>query len=194
MTEQPAEAPSPGWYLDPTDGRQQRFWDGSEWTQQVRRARSHWRRALLVLGVFVALWVVVVAFLFLWLRIEEDRLRPGLAKTLDEVRLSGGLRLVSEDYSGNSWCLDACPTLTRRYSSPLSREETYRVFAAELARLGYQCVRYCGQVDGSAWRQPENGERASELFLAVHLITELDRSDPFPKDASRPVHAGLSVQ
>lgn len=140
------------------------------------------------------LWVVVVAFLFLWLRIEEDRLRPGLAKTLDEVRLSGGLRLVSEDYSGNSWCLDACPTLTRRYSSPLSREETYRVFAAELARLGYQCVRYCGQVDGSAWRQPEKGERASELFLAVHLITELDRSDPFPKDASRSVHAGLSAQ
>jgi Protein of unknown function (DUF2510) len=121
-----AGEPSAGWYLDPADGRQQRFWDGSQWTQQVRRARSNWRRALLVLGGLVAFWVVVFAFLALWFTLEEDRLRPGLAKTLDEVRFPGGLRLVSEGYMGNSWCIDVCPTLTRRYSSPFSQEETYR--------------------------------------------------------------------
>lgn len=191
-----AGEPSAGWYLDPADGRQQRFWDGSQWTQQVRRARSNWRRALLVLGGLVAFWVVVFAFLALWFTLEEDRLRPGLAKTLDEVRFPGGLRLVSEGYMGNSWCLDVCPTLTRRYSSPFSQEETYQVFAAELERLGYQCIRDCGQVDeGETWVEPGKGERTPEFYLAVRLTTDLDRYAPdSPRDASRPVHTDLSVQ
>lgn len=28
--------PVPGWYTDPLDGSQQRFWDGTEWTEQVQ--------------------------------------------------------------------------------------------------------------------------------------------------------------
>jgi hypothetical protein len=197
MTEQQqAWEPLPGWYLDPADGRQLRFWDGSQWTQQVKPARTDRRRALLVLGGLVAFWVVVFAFLALWFTLEEHRLRPGLAKTLDEVRFPGGLRLVSEGYEGNSWCIDVCPTLTRRYSSPFSQEETYRVFAAELERLGYQCIRHCGEVDdGETWVQPGKGERAPELYLAVRLTTDLDRYDPdSPRDASRPVHAVLSAR
>jgi hypothetical protein len=96
-------------------------------------------------------------------------------------------------------CLDTCPTLARRYSSPLSREETHRAFTAELQRLGYQCVRDCGQVDGSSWVQPGKGERSPEFYLQVFLTTELDKYSPaYPsrlsKDASRPVHADLSVQ
>jgi hypothetical protein len=196
VTERQAGGPSPGWYLDPADGRQQRFWDGSQWTPQVKRARSNRRRALLVLGGLVALFVVVFAVLSLWSRIQEDRLRPGLAKTLDAVVLPADMRRVTDFYWGNAWCFDTCLTLTRRYSSPLPREETYRVFAAELERLGYQCVRDCGQVDGDWWAQPGKGERAPELFLAVRLTTDVDRDvlEPQPKDAGRPVHADLSAR
>ena len=106
------------------------------------------------------------------------------------------MRRVSEDYWGNAWCFDTCLTLTRRYSSPFSQQETYRVFATELERLGYQCVRDCGQVDdGETWVQPAKGERAPELYLAVRLTTDLDRYAPdSPRDASRPVHAELSAR
>jgi uncharacterized protein DUF2510 len=194
-----AGEPSPGWYLDPADSRQQRFWDGSQWTQQVRRVRTVRRKVLLAIGGLLAFWLVVVGILELWNRVEERRLRPGLAKTLDEVVLPAGLRLVGEGYGGNRWCFDACPTLSRRYSSPLSREETYRVFAAELERLGYECEGYCDPAVATAWVQPGKGERSPEVSLHVLLTTDLDKYSPdFPsrpsKDASRPVHADLSVQ
>jgi Protein of unknown function (DUF2510) len=190
--------PLPGWYLDPAGGRQLRFWDGSQWTPQVRPARNERRTTLLVIGGLVAAFAVVAGFLFLLGVVEERRVRPGLEETLAAVLLPAEIRLVSEGYSG--WmCLDVCPTLTRRYSSPLSREETHRVFAAALERLGYQCFRVCGQVDEegfalqSFWEQP--GKRSSQLHVDVRFTTDLDayEPDPYPKDASSPVHADLSV-
>jgi Protein of unknown function (DUF2510) len=48
------EPVTPGWYLDPTDPRQQRFWDGSQWTQQVRRNKRDRRMMLLIIGGLVA--------------------------------------------------------------------------------------------------------------------------------------------
>jgi Protein of unknown function (DUF2510) len=193
MEQRPGWEPSPGWYLDPADGRGERFWDGSHWTQQTRGARTRidWRG---IVGL-LAFLVVLGGGFELWGRAEEHRLRPGLQKTLDQVIVPAELRLVSEDYSGNSWCLDACPTLTRRYSSPLTRQETYQVFAAELERLGYRCVRYCGEVDASAdaWAQPS--KQSPEISLQVRFTTDLDEyGGGGPKDASRPVHADLSVQ
>jgi hypothetical protein len=149
---------------------------------------------LLVIAGLVAAVVVVVGVLVLWTRVEERRLRPGLEKTLDQVIVPAELRLLSEDHWGNRWCFDACPTLTRRYSSPLSMEETNRVFVTEFERLGYECIRYCGQLDGTAtWAQP--GKRSSELSVAIRLTTDLGKyGDADPKDASRPVHVDLSVQ
>jgi len=200
--QQQAWEPLPGWYLDPADGRQLRFWDGSQWTQQVRPAKTRVGRprALLIIGGVVAavavLVGVLVGVLALAGRVEQHFVRPGLAKTLDQIVVPAELRLISEDYWGNWLCFDTCPTLTRRYSSPLPREETYRVFVAELERLGYQCVPRSGTVDGCAWMQPEKGKQAPELYLDVRYTTDLqDRyGAPDPKDTSRPVHADLSVQ
>jgi hypothetical protein len=33
-----AAAPQPGWYTDPNDTRQQRWWDGTSWSETVRSA------------------------------------------------------------------------------------------------------------------------------------------------------------
>jgi len=196
--QQQAWEPLPGWYQDPADGHQQRFWDGSQWTQQVRPAktRTGMPRALLIIAVLVTAVAVLFGVLELLDRVQERLLRPGLEKTLDEVVLPAELRPVTEYFEGVWGCFDMCPTLTRRYSSPLSTEETHRVVAAELQRLGYQCIRQCGQADESAWVQPGKGQRSPELFLQVSLTTDVDRyaAVHHPKDPSRPVHADLSVQ
>ena len=38
MTTEPALRPAPGWYPDPHDESQQRWWDGTVWTEQQREA------------------------------------------------------------------------------------------------------------------------------------------------------------
>lgn len=191
--------PVPGWYVDPAERRQQRFWDGSQWTQQVRpnKRLTGDRRNLILLIIGCAAGLVAIGYGLLTLveRVEERSNRPGLEKTLNTVQLPADIRLVGEDYY-SVMCLDVCPTLTRRYSSPRSREETYQVFAAELERLGYQCrPSSCGQLDGSAWVQPGEGERSREFYLQVLFTTDLDADESVhAKDAGRAVHADLSLQ
>jgi hypothetical protein len=50
------------------------------------------------------------------------------------------------------------------------------VVAAELRRLGYPCIRTCGQLDGSAWVQPGKGQWSPELFLDVRFTADVDRN------------------
>ena len=156
----------PGWYLDPADGRQQRFWDGSQWTQQVKPARGAKHRMLFVIGGVVALVVGVGLFVLAldWSLTKVDRYR--LERKLDAIVLPADIRLVSQEHEG--WmCLDVCSTLRRRYSSRLSREQTHRVFAAELERLGYQCLAGCGQVDEvrSSWGR--SGKQLPHIDVAA---------------------------
>jgi hypothetical protein len=195
LEQQQAWEPLPGWYLDPADGRQLRFWDGSQWTQQVR-PRNNKRSGLLIIGGVVAALALLFGTLELLDRVQERLLRPGLEKTLDEVVLPAELRPVTQYFWGVWGCIDVCPTLTRRYSSLLSREETHRMVAAELRRLGYQCIRTCGQLDSSAWVQPGKGQRSPELLLDVRFTADVDRDAVvhYPKDPSRPVHVDLSVR
>lgn len=63
-------------------------------------------QSVTVIGGLVAAVAVLVGVLQLWDMIEERRLRRGQARTLDEIVLPAELRLVSEDYKGNRWCLD----------------------------------------------------------------------------------------
>jgi Protein of unknown function (DUF2510) len=143
---------TPGWYLDPADGRQQRFWDGSQWTQQVKPVRGgrHGRR--FVIGVVAAAVVGLVVFILAldWALTTIDHRR--LDRKLDAIVLLADIQLESQEHTG--WmCLDVCSTLQRHYSSGLPEEQTHRIFVAELERLGYQCLEGCGRIDAvrSAW-------------------------------------------
>ena len=188
----------PGWYLDPAGGRQQRFWDGSQWTEQVKpvaRRRKH--TTLLVIGVIAAF----VAFLFGldWGLTAVDHYR--LDRRLNAIKLPADLQLVSQEHRG-FMCLDVCSTLWRRYSSPRSRAETHQVFTAELQRLGYQCLKGCGPVEEfrSSWRRPGKPGTRPRIDVDVDDTAVLPSWDvkrygtARPKDASRPVHVDIRLE
>lgn len=55
----PPLAGSPGWYSDPSDGHQRRWWDGERWTPAIFRSESAARKAG-VLGVAVVTLIVIL--------------------------------------------------------------------------------------------------------------------------------------
>lgn len=46
VSEGDGEAPSEGWYQDPNSPGQERYWDGSQWTKEVRTPVSTTKRSL----------------------------------------------------------------------------------------------------------------------------------------------------
>jgi uncharacterized RDD family membrane protein YckC len=59
MTPEPAQSPPPGWYDDPRGPANQRYWDGTRWTEQTQPAPG-------TSGVAAEMWRRVIAIIIDW--------------------------------------------------------------------------------------------------------------------------------
>ena len=197
---QPQEIRPPGWYPDPADSRQRRHWDGMRWgpvaTPAGRpRRRLRWIWLAVVVAAIAGFCIVapIVAV--------NSMLGPGsgeLIAAANALAIPPELTLVDEHSTGNRLCMETCVTLSRRYSSPWPKEDTYRAFAAALTAAGYKCASYCTGFDDDGYSRTATWHRVGGLTMTVFVFSTADPggstwSQGARIDPVRQVHADLTV-
>src|SRR5436189_1579731 len=137
---QPRQIHPPGWYPDPAHSQQRRYWDGVRWGPVVMSAgRPRRRRWWIWLAVAVAIAGFCVVAPIVAVNSMLGRGSGELTAAANALAFPPELTLVDEYSTGNRLCMEECVTLSRRYSSPWPKEDTYRAFAAAFTAAGYQC-------------------------------------------------------
>ncbi len=75
----PAPAPTPyerGWYPDPWGERHRRFWDGTQWTAQVKWRSMRWIANALMAGAVVLAGLLFVLYVLVSIANGMDALPP----------------------------------------------------------------------------------------------------------------------
>ena len=80
---------APGWYSDPSDGHQQRWWDGERWTPAIFRSESTARKAWVVAVAAVTLVVTLTVFGAIVSDAQTDSADPAtLAESVEWVTVT----------------------------------------------------------------------------------------------------------
>jgi Protein of unknown function (DUF2510) len=188
--------PPAGWYPDPAGGPGRRYWDGGQWTpatMPARRPSRRRRRAWLTVAGFTAACLVASLIAF------RSMLSPGrdeLSATIDALALPSQFTVVDEQWTGNRVCLESCLSVIRRYSSPSSKEDTFRIFTAALQGAGYHCVSGCDGFDVTGASLVSTWQRTGQPEIWVMVFSTADPgANPYgePVDPARSVHADLHI-
>ncbi len=134
-----------------------------------------------------------------WLGYESMRgpTRSEISGAAARVPVPAELKLVDEYWIGNAICLEDCNELYRTYSSPLTKQETYRAFSAALEQAGFRCVSWCeGFRDSAGLYTGWDGPDGRTLNLTVTSIDDpADARTPARTrfDPARAVYAEIKI-
>ena len=191
------QLPPAGWYHDPA-GRGARYWTGTGWADAIRApVRRPGRTPARIWLVVAVLVLVCVGSPCIGFGVTDSIQRGNLEKSLDSLAIPASMTLINQARSGNALCLEECNRLSRRYSSPLSKPDTFQIFAEALQRRGYHCTDWCTGTGEEGGSRISRWVRAGRPTINLDVFSTADPHDAAfvdpPLDATRQIHADLAT-
>jgi len=106
----PVTTPPAGWYINPDDATQQRYWDGSQWTTHVAPgepgvaalAPRRSRRGLVASIIALVALVLVAGTWFIWLFFDQREARAERAAADSVLRVANEITTMGIDHPDQS--------------------------------------------------------------------------------------------